>query len=138
MPPETSSLPGYIHVLGFIDKSKKEGEELINNLYSESHFFVLPTIAECTPIVFSEANSYGLPVITTSTGGISSIIRNDFNGRMFDTEIDIPSCVSYLGEIFRNFGRYNEYSLSAFDEYLTRLNWSASINKCVGYLRELL
>lgn len=137
-PPQSSSLPDFIHVLGFVDKSNKAGESLINNLYSESHFFVLPTIAECTPIVFSEANSFGLPVITTDTGGIGSIIRNDINGKMFGTEIDVPSCSAYLGVIFRNFERYNEYSLSSFNEHMTKLNWSASINKCVGYLRELL
>jgi glycosyltransferase involved in cell wall biosynthesis len=138
IPPETLTLPDYIHVLGFVDKSKKEGEDLINNLYSESHFFVLPTIAECTPIVFSEANSYGLPVITTSTGGISSIISNDINGRMFGTEIDIQSCVSYLGDIFRDSVRYNEFSLSSFSEYLTRLNWNISIEKCVTYMNNVL
>lgn len=137
-PPASLYLPDFIHVLGFIDKSKSEGENLINNLYSESHFFVLPTIAECTPIVFSEANSFGLPVITTSTGGISSLIRNDINGRMFGTEINIPYCAAYMSEIFNNLERYNEYSLSSFDEYLSRLNWSTSINKCVVYLKELL
>jgi glycosyltransferase involved in cell wall biosynthesis len=137
-PPESSSLPHFIHVLGFIDKSNKAGESLINNLYSESHFFVLPTIAECTPIVFSEANSFGLPVITTSTGGIGSIIRNDINGKMFSTEIDISACAVYIGEIFRNLERYNEYSLSSFNEHFTRLNWNASINRFVSYLQELL
>ncbi|MGN6530520.1 MAG: glycosyltransferase, partial [Ginsengibacter sp.] len=71
-PPERVSLPDFVHVHGFIDKSKKEGKNLINKLYSENHFFILPTIAECTPVVFSEANSFGLPVITTNTGGISS------------------------------------------------------------------
>jgi glycosyltransferase involved in cell wall biosynthesis len=137
-PPASSSLPDFIHVLGFVDKSNTEGESLITNLYSESHFFILPTIAECTPIVFSEANSFGLPVITTSTGGISSIIRNDINGKMFGTEIDIPYCAAYISEIFSNLDRYNEYSLSSFTEYMTRLNWSASITKCIGFLHELL
>ncbi len=138
IPPETSSLPDFIHVLGFIDKSGKDGESIINNLYSESHFFILPTIAECTPIVFSEANSFGLPVITTNTGGINSIIRNDINGRMFGPEMDVPSCASYIGEFFKNFDQYNKYSLKSFNEYLIRLNWNVSIDKCVTYLNNLL
>ena len=57
---------------------------------------------------------------------------------MFGTEIDIPYCAAYISEIFSNLDRYNEYSLSSFTEYMTRLNWSASITKCIGFLHELL
>ena len=136
-PPETSILPDFIHVLGFINKSNKEGENLINRLYSENHFFILPTIAECTPIVFSEANSFGLPVITTNIGGISSIIKNDVNGRMFNIEDDIPLCAEYIAGIFKNYEHYKNYSSTSFNEFLTRLNWEVSINKCISYIQNL-
>ncbi len=136
-PPENSILPDFIHVLGFIDKSNKEGEELFNRLYCQNHFFILPTIAECTPIVFSEANSFGLPVITTSTGGISSIIKNEVNGRMFGNEIDISVCAEYIAAIFNDYDRYKKYSLSSFNEYLNRLNWQVSISKCISYMQSL-
>lgn len=136
-PPENESLPDFVHILGFVDKSKSEGKQLINKLYSENHFFILPTIAECTPIVFSEANSFGLPVITTSTGGISSIIRNDVNGRMFGNEIDIPICAKYIYEIFIDYDRYKKYSLTSFNECIARLNWQVSISKCISYMRSL-
>lgn len=138
VPPISSSLlPDYIHVIGFIDKSKKEGEVLMNQLYSESHFFILPTIAECTPIVFSEANSFGLPVITTSTGGISSVIKNDFNGKMFDPEVDVDEWCSYIGNIFRNHEQYENLSLKSYNEYLTKLNWDISVKKCIDYMEGL-
>jgi glycosyltransferase involved in cell wall biosynthesis len=136
-PPETASLPDFVHVHGFIDKSKKEGENLINKLYSENHFFILPTIAECTPVVFSEANSFGLPVITTSTGGISSIITNDINGRMFGNKIDIAVCAEYIAGIFTDYESYKKYSLTSFNECLIRLNWQVSISKCISYLQSL-
>lgn len=137
-PPEADSLPEFVHVLGFVSKSKGDGERLITKLYSESHFFILPTIAECTPIVFSEANSFGLPVITTNTGGIGSIITDDVNGRMFGSQINVSECAAYIGGIFKNFDQYEEYSLSSFNEYLLRLNWNTSIEKCVTYLNDLI
>jgi glycosyltransferase involved in cell wall biosynthesis len=136
-PPESVSLPDFVRIVGFVDKSKNEGEHLINQLYSENHFFILPTIAECTPVVFSEANSFGLPVITTSTGGISSIIRNDVNGRMFGNEIDIPVCSKYIYEIFSDYNRYKNYSLTSFNECITKLNWQVSISKCISYMKSL-
>ena len=136
-PPENAILPDFIHVLGFIDKSNTEGENLIKKLYSENHFFILPTIAECTPIVFSEANSFGLPVITTNTGGISSVVKNDINGKMFSNKIDVPSCAEYIAGIFKNYDFYKNFSLTSFNEYLTRLNWEISINKCISYMQRL-
>lgn len=135
IPPETIALPDYVHVFGFINKYEKEGENLINQLYSENHFFILPTIAECTPVVFSEANSFGLPVITTNTGGISSIIKNDVNGKMFNIEIDVSLCARYIAGIFKNYEQYESYSLTSFNEYLTRLNWEISIKKFISHLQ---
>jgi glycosyltransferase involved in cell wall biosynthesis len=136
-PPESKNLPDFVHTLGFVDKSKNEGKNLIHQLYFENHFFILPTTAECTPIVFSEANSFGLPVITTSTGGIPSIIRNDVNGRMFGNEIDIPVCAKYIYEIFDDYERYKKFSLASFNECMTRLNWHVSISKCISYMQGL-
>jgi glycosyltransferase involved in cell wall biosynthesis len=135
--PLEACLPDYIYTVGFVDKSKKDGELLINNLYSESHFFILPTIAECTPVVFSEANSFGLPVITTNTGGISSVIKNDINGKMFTPDMEISSWALYISKFFKDFGKYEAYSLSSFNEYITTLNWPVSIDKCTRYMKNL-
>lgn len=135
VPPEIVVLPEYVHVLGFINKYETEGENLINRLYSENHFFILPTIAECTPIVFSEANSFGLPIITTDTGGISSIIKNDVNGRMFNVDIDVSLCAQYIAGIFKDYAQYEKYSLTSFNEYLTRLNWEISVQKFISHLQ---
>lgn len=136
-PPDAINLPDYIKVKGFIKKSEKQGEDLINTLYSESHFFILPTIAECTPIVFSEANSFGLPVLTTNTGGIGSVIINDVNGKMFGSKMNVLECVEYIERIFNNYSCYNTYSLKSFNEYLVRLNWSVAISKCISYMKSL-
>lgn len=130
-PPLSCHLPDYIKIFGFVDKTKPEGMKLINRLYAESHFFILPTIAECTPIVFSEANSYGLPIITTNTGGISSLIRQDLNGRMFGESIDILQCSSYIVDYFEDVNRYSAYSVRSFNEYSLNLNWDASIRKII-------
>lgn len=132
------SLPDFVKILGFVDKSKKEGGELIDKLYRESHFFVLPTIADCTPIVFSEANSYGLPVITTNTGGIPSIIQDDINGKKFEVNENVKRCAEYIGNIFRDFEKYEEFSIRAFAEYNKELNWKVSIDKAIKYLEEIL
>lgn len=136
-PHENTKFPPYVKVKGYINKSEIEGKNLMNKLYNESHFFILPTLAECTPIVFSEANSFGLPVLTTSTGGISSVIKNDVNGKMFGEEMDVLSCSSYIYEVFSDYKKYEKLSLLCFNEYLTKLNWEVSISKLIYYFKHL-
>lgn len=137
IPPSSTILPDFVKVIGFIDKTKPEGMDFIESIYKESHFFLLPSRAEAMGVVFCEANSFGLPVITTNTGGISSIIKNDINGKMFDPDTKIEIYTDYIEKIFRNFQTYNQYSLKCFNEYLTRVNWKVSINKCISYIKHL-
>ncbi len=48
-----AKLPDFVKPLGFISKSTERGKMQIQKLLLESHFLILPTIADCTPISFS-------------------------------------------------------------------------------------
>ena len=41
---------------------------------------MLPTRAECAGVVFSEASAYGIPSITTDTGGVTTYVKKGING----------------------------------------------------------
>jgi glycosyltransferase involved in cell wall biosynthesis len=70
-------------VKGFIPKNTKTGQALLESLLADAHFLVLPTRADCVPVVIAEANSVGLPVVTSNVGGIPTVVRTDVNGAMF-------------------------------------------------------
>jgi glycosyltransferase involved in cell wall biosynthesis len=131
-------LPDFVVNHGFLNKDSAEDRKKLDNLFGESHFFVLPTKADCTPIVFSEANSFGLPVITCNTGGIPSIITNDVNGKMLGKDFDIKTCTEYIKQIFTDFDRYARLSLSSFNEYKLRLNWNVSVSRMMSYMENIL
>jgi len=119
-------LPDFVEPLGFISKSTQEGRKKINQLLVESHFLILPSLADCTPIVLCEANSLALPCLSTKVGGIPTIIKPDVNGNLFDLHADIDEYCKYILYLFSNYSRYKELALSSFYEYQTRLNWSAA------------
>ncbi|WP_374166792.1 glycosyltransferase family 4 protein [Arcticibacter sp. MXS-1] len=56
--------------IGYQDKRDPLQERRLIDLYKSSHFLIMPSKADCTPIVFSEANSFALPVIASKTGGL--------------------------------------------------------------------
>ena len=119
-------LPDFVKNHGFISKSTTGGERKLINLMAESHFLLLPTRAEAYGLVFCEANSMGLPAISTKVGGIPTIIRNEVNGRIFDYSDKEEPYAKYLTEVFTDKRRYNELALSSFNEFCSRLNWNVA------------
>jgi glycosyltransferase involved in cell wall biosynthesis len=127
-------LPDFVNPLGFISKSSREGKSRIQRLILESHFLILPTLADCTPIVFCEANSLGVPCLSTTVGGIPTMIHNDINGQLFDRGAPMSEYCDYITNLFAHYSSYKNLALSAFHEYETRLNWKTAGQK----VKELL
>jgi len=130
-------LPGFVINHGFISKSTREGRDTIDELMSTSHFFILPTKAECYGLVFCEACSYGLPPIATNVGGIPTIIKEDVNGKMFPLSEGAAGYADYILSVFNDRARYEQLAYSSFNEYEQRLNWTTAGTTIMNLLREL-
>jgi glycosyltransferase involved in cell wall biosynthesis len=136
-PDNKENLPDFVDVYGFISKKDKEGKDLLNKLISESHFLILPTRADCTPIVYAEFNAHGIPVLTTNVGGIESVVSDSINGKTFSLESSAADYVKFIESMFSNFNDYKNLSSSAFNEFKTRLNWEVNIAKFRNMIHEL-
>ena len=131
------TLPGFVLNHGFISKSTKEGEEKLLNLMAKCHFLLVPTKAESYGLVFCEANSLALPSVTTNVGGISTIIKNNINGKMFGLSDTEEVYADYIASVFCNPTAYDQLALSSYNEYKTRLNWQVAGNTISRLLKEL-
>lgn len=119
-------IPEYVKSLGFISKFSSQGREKLIDLIANSHFLILPTTADCSPIVLSEACSLGVPCISTSIGGIPSIVKNGTNGQLFSLDSTIENYVKYILNLFYEYTNYQSLALSSFEEYCLRLNWKTA------------
>jgi glycosyltransferase involved in cell wall biosynthesis len=131
-------LPNFVKSLGFIGKSTQEGQNKINKLLAESHFLILPSIAECYGIVLCEANSFGVPCLSTDVGGIPTIIKDNINGKIFPKNTSITEYCAYVYNLFSNYSQYKNLALSSFNEYQSRLNWSVAGQTVKKLLMELM
>lgn len=75
-------VPDTAHVFVHRDVDNN-GSELVG-LYQGSDVFVLPTLADCFPLVSMEAMSCGLPVVTSRMGGIPEIVREGETGFLME------------------------------------------------------
>jgi glycosyltransferase involved in cell wall biosynthesis len=131
-------LPTFVKSLGFISKDSKEGRKKIAQIISDSHFLVLPSQAECYGIVFCEANSFGVPCIATDVGGITTVIKENLNGKTFSKDAKIVDYCAYISNLFTDYSQYKSLALSSFNEYQLRLNWSVAGKAVKKLLMELI
>ncbi|PZV15454.1 MAG: group 1 glycosyl transferase [Pseudanabaena sp.] len=132
------SLPSYVKSLGYISKSTVAGKEQINQLIAESHFLILPSRAECYGVVFTEANSFGVPCISRKVGGIPTIIKQNINGNLFDISTQSSEYSNYIYGLFSNYQDYQDLALSAFHEYESKLNWNTAGQQLKNLLESIL
>lgn len=134
-PPHEINL-NQITIIEHINKNDERGRLLFENILCKSHLLLLPTRADCTPIVIAEAFAYGLPVLANKTGGIASMITNDLNGYLF--EINEADCyVSKILEIYKNPALYNRLALASLNTAKTQ-NWNTWASTGVNAIKEIL
>lgn len=130
------SLPDFAKPYGFISKKTEEGRRFLDQLLAESHFLILPSRADCTPVVIPEASSFGLPSLATRVGGIPTTIRDGRNGQTFPLDAGPEKYCDYIERLTSSRQEYYELALSSFREYSERLNWSSAGRKVYNLIQE--
>ena len=137
--PPSGTVPNlpFVRDLGFVSKNSPSGRRRIEAALAESHFLILPSRADCTPVVLCEANAFGVPCLTTNVGGIPTIVRDGENGQTFAVEAAPDDYCSYILDVFSDGDRYRCLAMSSFREYRLRLNWTNSGNIVKRLLEEV-
>jgi glycosyltransferase involved in cell wall biosynthesis len=112
-----------LKVIPYLDKNVPQQRQQLDELFLNSNFFILPTRADCSPIVLCEANAFGLPVITTDVCGISSLITNGKNGYTLPLSASGDDYAQIIVENFSDPTRYEYLVRSSREKYDTQLNW---------------
>ena len=120
IPPEKNE---NVEVIPFLNKNIKEDVEKLYSLFEDSNLLFLPTRADCTPIVFCEANAFGLPVLTADTGGIKSVIKNGENGIVLPFDATPLMYANKVIELIDNELLYNSMCKKSRSIFEKELNW---------------
>jgi glycosyltransferase involved in cell wall biosynthesis len=127
--------PAFVKRHGFLAKNDAVQLSELATLYTESHFFVLPTTTECFGVVFAEASAYGLPVLAARTGGVPTAVREGFNGWTFDPALGAQPYVDCIAALWKSPETYRTQCRLARAEYERRLSWKSAA-LAVGRLLE--
>ena len=88
-----------------------------------SDFLLVPTRCDAYGHVFCEASAFGLPSITTSTGGVPEVVRNGENGYVLPYSARGSEYAQIIAEIYQDDQRYTALVESSRAAFESRLNW---------------
>lgn len=131
-------MPDFVIRHGFVSKKTAEGSELLDRLFAESHFLIVPSRAECFGLVFAEASSFGLPSLAAVTGGVPSVVTDGVNGRLFPLDAGGGPYADWIAEVTGDPGLYRKLAMDSLAEFDARLNWDAAGKAVRGMMEKLI
>jgi glycosyltransferase involved in cell wall biosynthesis len=114
-----------ITVIPFINKHNATEAEHLYRIIRNSDFLLLPTRAECAGVAFCEASAFGIPSITTDTGGVSSYVQEGINGYALPLSAGAADYAQKITEIFSDAEMYRQLCISSRQKYEALLNWNS-------------
>ena len=91
--------------------------DLKSNLMNMMDVFILPSYVEALPMSILEAMSYGKPIISTRVGGIPSLVKEGYNGWLYNPK-NIQVLDNIIEEIVTDKGKMKMYGQNSRTEAL--------------------
>jgi glycosyltransferase involved in cell wall biosynthesis len=123
---------------GSLNPEDSEQGATLARLFERAHFLFVPSRAEAYGMTFCEANAFGVPVVTTATGGITGIVRDGVNGVALPLEAGPEAYGAWIEENFVDTHRYVALAEFSFREFATRLNWDTHCRTFLQRVEETL
>ncbi len=132
MPDDLKRHPN-ITFAGFLNKNRRRDTARLVALYSRAHLLLLPSEADCTPMVLTEAMAHGTPVLANQTGGAAEAIdtARKVVGRTLPVDATADIWAAEVRALTADPEVYQAMSMAAFEHSNFRLSWMAWSEKIV-------
>lgn len=115
----------YLRVHGRQRPHLPEERAELTRLFQQAHLLFVPSRAEAYGMTFCEANAFGLPSLTTATGGITEIVQNGVNGAALPLAAGPEHYGAWVQDAISSSERYTALAHTSFLQFRQRLNWNA-------------
>ena len=129
----------FVKIIPFLNKNNSDDLAQIQQHLLNSHFLFVPTRADCTPIAFCEAAGYGLPVISTDTGGVSATVEHQKTGLLLPIQATANDFAEKIKTYLDHPNEIEQLSQASIIKYKNELNWEnwgKEINNIINILLE--
>lgn len=112
-----------ITVIPYLDKNKITDLAKLHKILLNTDFLIAPTNAEAAGIIYCEAAAYGIPSITTNTGGVSTYVKEGVNGMLLPPNADGYAYADAILSIFANKTKMETLKQTSRKKFEEELNW---------------
>jgi len=89
-------------------------------------------------MVFSEGNAFGMPGISTDTGGVSSVIAEGVNGHLLPLEAGPQAYADLIEKVWGDQEKYISLRKTSRQQYEQVLNWKTWASQSAALIRAAL
>lgn len=126
------SLDNQVTIIPGLESDSKD----LVKAYQAADVFILPSIHEPFGIVVLEAWASGLPVITSSVGGLKHLVQNERTGLVFDGNLD--DLEKKYHQLVNNQGLREKLKQNALAEVKAEYSWTSVTEKLLDYYGEII
>ena len=108
----------------------------IIELFKKAKLLIHTSKFETFGLVAIEANTMGVPVLTTNNGSLMEIIENNKNGYLSETLID-SNVNNFVNNLFNNVTKYEETHLSCIEKS-KKYDWMKTANELESLYQQLV
>ncbi|MCA9260890.1 MAG: glycosyltransferase family 4 protein, partial [Planctomycetales bacterium] len=134
--PSTCRHP-WVNVVRRLDRANPTDSQELDELFLNSDIYFHPARAECYGHALCEAQAFGMPVVSTDTGGISQCVRDGVTGILLPAGSSSEAYAQRIAELVSDAGRYANMSVHAAAEFAARLNWERWTTRVVEIFQKL-
>ena len=113
-----------VRAAGPLDPGRANDRAKLSDCYRQAQLMILPTRADCTPMVVAEAMAHGTPVLATRTGGLGSLVTPG-TGVLMSPDAGGGEWAHTILDTLRDSFAFEMMADAAFDRARTRLTWTA-------------
>jgi glycosyltransferase involved in cell wall biosynthesis len=114
-----------VSVIPFLDKNRPSDAARFEAVMGAAHALILPTRADCTPMVVAEANAFGAPALATDVGGLGTLIAPGRNGWLMAPEDRGAEWGRRVLDMVADPHAYAALRRAALGHYRDHLTWEA-------------
>jgi glycosyltransferase involved in cell wall biosynthesis len=122
--PEHIRALDFVEYKGFLRKDDPKELTEMCEAFQKAHFFLLPTQADASPIVFAEAQAFGVPPVTHEVGGTASSIEQGTTGLLFPLTASPAQFAEAIIPYLQSPAMYEQLSRNCRAWYLGNTQWN--------------
>lgn len=129
-------VPEFVQAHGFLRKDLVHEQQTLQRLFEDCDVLLLPTRADCVPVVIAEACAYGLPTVATDVGGVSSVIRSGETGILLPLTASASEWADALSSLANDPHRYRSMARRSRALFESDLNWTTAVDRVLTLIRD--